>query len=147
MKLKKWLLSLFWHFYLVIYHKFKLFNKIVSSFFNLDDFIFNFNLTRINMQGDFFLKINKRADSNKAMQGEIFFSKLINMQAKYRAVSINEQGEIFLKINKRACTSIRHTRVWGPWCRWCKAWFQFHGHIHLRCNSFNWTGTVWSQTL
>ena len=40
------------------------------------------------MQGDLFLKNNKRADLNKPVQ-----------------------GEFFLKINKRACTSIRHTRV------------------------------------
>ena len=42
----------------------------------------------INVQGDFFLKNNKRADQNKAVQ-----------------------GEIFLKITKPACTSIPHTRV------------------------------------
>ena len=39
-------------------------------------------------RGDFFLKINKRADQNKAVQ-----------------------GEFFLKINERACTSIQYTRV------------------------------------
>ena len=46
----------------------------------------------INVQGGFFLKINKRADPNKTVQ-----------------------GEFFLKINKRACTSIRHTRVSLPY--------------------------------
>ena len=41
--------------------------------FNLDDFILNFNATLINVQGGiFFFKINKRADSNKAVQGAIF---------------------------------------------------------------------------
>jgi hypothetical protein len=39
-------------------------------------------------RGELFLKINKRADQNKAVQ-----------------------GKFFLKINKRACTSIRYTRV------------------------------------
>ena len=43
----------------------------------------------INMQGEFFLKSNKRADQNTAMQGGFFF----------------------LKINKRACPSIRSTIV------------------------------------
>ena len=42
----------------------------------------------INVQGEFFLKNNKRADQNKAVQ-----------------------GEFFLKINKRACTSIWYNRV------------------------------------
>ena len=59
----------------------------------------------IDMQGEFFLKINKCADKNKAVQ-----------------------GGFFLKINKRACTSIRHTRVLKWWhdgdvhcsCRSCK---------------------------
>ena len=41
------------------------------------------------MQGDLFLKINKRADQNK-------------------------RGNFFLKINKRACMSIRYTRVLVP---------------------------------
>ena len=40
------------------------------------------------MQGQFSLKNNKRADQNKAVQ-----------------------GDFFLKIDKRACTSIRYTRV------------------------------------
>ena len=31
--------------------------------------------------GEFFLKINKRADPNKAVQGGILFSKLINVHA------------------------------------------------------------------
>ena len=34
-----------------------------------------------NMQGEFFLKNNKRADQNKAVQGGLFFSKLINVHA------------------------------------------------------------------
>jgi hypothetical protein len=34
------------------------------------------------MQGEFFLKINKRADQNKAVQGFFFFSKLINVHAR-----------------------------------------------------------------
>ena len=34
-----------------------------------------------NMQGEFFLKNNKRADQNKAMLGGLFFSKLINVHA------------------------------------------------------------------
>ena len=42
----------------------------------------------INVQGRFFLKIKKRADQNKAMQGGIFSQNY-----------------------KRACTSIQHTRV------------------------------------
>ena len=53
----------------------------LQAVFNLDDFILNFNATRINVQGEFFLKINKRADQNKAVQGGIFFSKLINVHA------------------------------------------------------------------
>ena len=36
----------------------------------------------INVQGEFFLKNNKRADQNKAVQGGIFFSKLINVYAR-----------------------------------------------------------------
>ena len=44
----------------------------LQAVFNLDDFILNFNATQINMQGEFFLKINKRADQNKAVQGGIF---------------------------------------------------------------------------
>ena len=66
------------------------------------------------VQGEFFLKINKRADQNKAVNigwnkraGEFFFSKSINMQTKIRPC----RGDFFLKINKRACTSIRYTRV------------------------------------
>ena len=58
----------------------------LQAVFNLDNFILNFNATRISMQGEFFLKINKRADHNKAVQGE-FFSQ----------------------INKRACRSIRYS--------------------------------------
>ena len=61
----------------------------LQAVFNLDDFILNFNVTQINMQEEFFLKINKHADQNKAVQGGFFF----------------------LKINKCACTSIRYTRV------------------------------------
>ena len=34
------------------------------------------------MQGEFFLKINKRADQNKAVLGGHFFSKLINVHAR-----------------------------------------------------------------
>ena len=52
----------------------------LSAVFNLDDFILNFNATQINVQGGFFLKINKRADQNKAavqekidVQGENFY--------------------------------------------------------------------------
>ena len=33
------------------------------------------------MQGILFFKINKRADQNKAMQGDSFFSELINVHA------------------------------------------------------------------
>ena len=47
----------------------------LQAVFNLDDFILNFNATRINMQGGIFLKINKRADQNKAVQGGFFFSQ------------------------------------------------------------------------
>ena len=36
----------------------------------------------INVQGEFFLKKNKHADQNRAMQGGIFFSKLINVHAR-----------------------------------------------------------------
>ena len=59
------------------------------------------------------LKKNKRADPNKAVQGQFFFSKLINVQGKYqyKCRKINVQGDFFLKINKRACMSIRHNRV------------------------------------
>ena len=69
----------------------------------------------INVQGDFFLKINKHADQNKAVQGGIFLSKLINVQENNN--KLNVQGEIFLKINKHACKSIRYTRVLGLLCR------------------------------
>ena len=61
----------------------------LQAVFNLDDFILNFNVTQINVQGEFFLKINKAADQNKAVQ-----------------------GDFLLKINKHACTSIRYTRVY-----------------------------------
>ena len=44
----------------------------LQAVFNLDDFILNFNATQINMQGEFFLKIDKRADQNKAVQGGFF---------------------------------------------------------------------------
>ena len=45
----------------------------LQAVFNLDDFILNLNTTRINVQrGIFFIKINKHADQNKAVQGEIF---------------------------------------------------------------------------
>ena len=43
----------------------------LQAVFNLDDFILNFNVTQINMQEEFFLKINKHADQNKAVQGGI----------------------------------------------------------------------------
>ena len=33
-------------------------------------------------RGEFFLKINKHADQNKTVQGEFFFSKLINVRAR-----------------------------------------------------------------
>ena len=37
----------------------------------------------INIQGEIFLKINKHADQNKAVQGGFFFlSKLINVHAR-----------------------------------------------------------------
>ena len=41
-------------------------------------------LDEINVQAGKFLKNIKRADQNKAMQGGIFFSKLINVQTKIR---------------------------------------------------------------
>ena len=44
----------------------------LQAFFNLYDVILNFNATQINVQGEFFLKINKRADQNKAVHGGIF---------------------------------------------------------------------------
>ena len=50
---------------------------------------------------EFFLKINKSADQNKAVQ-----------------------GDFFLKINKSACTSIRYTRV-RETIRWADHWMQF----------------------
>ena len=53
----------------------------LQAVFNLDYFILNFNATQINVQGGIFLKINKCADQNKAVQGGFFFSKLINMHA------------------------------------------------------------------
>ena len=64
-------------------------------------------------RGEFFLKINKPADQNKAVHigwnrraGEIFLK--INKRAdKIRLYRV----EFFLKINKRACTSNRYTRV------------------------------------
>ena len=39
----------------------------MQAVFNFDYFISNFNATRINVQGGFFLKINKRADQNRAV--------------------------------------------------------------------------------
>ena len=54
------------HPYLRKLFPFRLFNKLQAAF-NLNDFISNFNATRINMQGGFFLKINKRGDQNKAV--------------------------------------------------------------------------------
>ena len=39
----------------------------LQAVFNLDGFILNFSATQINVQGEFFLKINKRADQNKAV--------------------------------------------------------------------------------
>ena len=36
----------------------------------------------INVQGGIFSKMNKHADQNKAMQGDFFFSKLINVHAR-----------------------------------------------------------------
>jgi hypothetical protein len=44
----------------------------LQAVFNLDVFISNFNATQISVQGGVFLKINKRADQNKAVQGGIF---------------------------------------------------------------------------
>ena len=44
----------------------------LQAVFNLDYFILNFNATWINVQGRIFLKINKRADQNKAVQGGFF---------------------------------------------------------------------------
>ena len=88
---------------------------------------------KINVQVGKFLKKIESADPNKAVQGDFFFSKLINMQDKYKYIcqkinkhaggfffskTINVQTEIrpcrggfFLKINERACTFIRQTRV------------------------------------
>ena len=52
-------------------------------------------------RGDFFfLKINKRADQNKAVQGGFVLSKLINVQENKN--TLNVQGEFFLKNNKCA---------------------------------------------
>ena len=65
----------------------------LQSVFNLDYFILNFNSTQINVQGKFFLKINKRADQNKAVQGGFFFLK-INKHAGQIPIQMQE--------NKRA---------------------------------------------
>ena len=45
----------------------------LQAVFNLDYFILNFNAAWQNVQGgSFFIKINKRADQNKAVQGGIY---------------------------------------------------------------------------
>jgi hypothetical protein len=41
----------------------------------------------INVQGEFLLKNNKRADQNKAVQGGVFSSKLINVHARFVTIS------------------------------------------------------------
>ena len=43
----------------------------LQAVFNLDDFILNFNATQINVHGRI-LKINIRADQNRAVQGGFF---------------------------------------------------------------------------
>ena len=60
---------------LLLYHKFRPSTKL-QAVFNLDYFILNFNATQINVQGGIFLKINKCADQNKAVQGGIMWTPL-----------------------------------------------------------------------
>ena len=49
---------------------------------------YQYTCCKVNVQGDFFLKNNKRANQNKAVK-----------------------GGIFSQINKRACTGSRYTKV------------------------------------
>ena len=68
----------------------------MQAVFNFDYFISNFNATRINVQGGFFLKINKRADQNKAVLWGFFFSKSINIHACLFGTLENVQYRIYL---------------------------------------------------